>query len=32
LSQFAARGDEPPDMEKLLAVADKYGIKIAGPE
>jgi mannose-6-phosphate isomerase-like protein (cupin superfamily) len=30
LSQFAARGDQPPDMEKLLAVADKYGIKIAG--
>jgi quercetin dioxygenase-like cupin family protein len=31
LSQFAARGDQPPDMEKLLAVADKYGLKIVGP-
>lgn len=31
LSQFAARGDQQPDMEKLLAVADKYGLKIVAP-
>jgi mannose-6-phosphate isomerase-like protein (cupin superfamily) len=31
LSQFAAYGDQPPDMEKLLAVANRYGLKIVGP-
>ena len=30
MSQFAARGDQPPDLEKLRAVAGKYGIKIVG--
>jgi hypothetical protein len=25
------RSPGPPDMEKLLAIADKYGLKIVGP-
>ncbi len=31
MAQIAPRGDQPPDMEKLLAIADKYGLKIVGP-
>ena len=31
LSQYAARGDQPPEIQKLLGVADKYGLKIGGP-
>lgn len=29
LAEFAACGDQPPDMAKLHAVADKFGLKIA---
>ena len=31
MAQVAPRGDQPPDMEKLLAIAAKYGLKIIGP-
>jgi quercetin dioxygenase-like cupin family protein len=32
MAQVAPRGDEPPDIEKLLAIAGKYGLKIFGAE
>jgi len=32
MAQIAPRGDQPPDMEKLLAIANKYGLKILGPK
>jgi hypothetical protein len=28
LAQIASSGNQPPDMEKLLAIANKYGLKI----
>jgi mannose-6-phosphate isomerase-like protein (cupin superfamily) len=31
LAQIAPRGDQPADMEKLVAIAEKYGLKIVGP-
>jgi len=30
--EVAPGGDQPADMEKLLAIANKYGLKIAGLE
>src|SRR5690349_11751555 len=30
MSQLAPRGDQPPDMNKLLVIADKYGLRIVG--
>ena len=31
MAQIAPRGDQPPDLEKMLAIAEKYGLKIVGP-
>ena len=32
MAEVAPRGDQPPDMEKLLAIAKKYGLKIVAPQ
>ncbi|HYT57711.1 MAG TPA: cupin domain-containing protein [Verrucomicrobiae bacterium] len=32
MAQVAPGGDQPPDMKKLLAIANKYGLKIVGSE
>jgi hypothetical protein len=32
MAQVAPGGNQPPDMEKLLAIANKYGLKIVRPE
>jgi mannose-6-phosphate isomerase-like protein (cupin superfamily) len=32
MAQVAPGGYQPPDMEKLLAIANRYGLKIVGPE
>jgi hypothetical protein len=32
LSRFAARGDQSPDMDKLLAVTNRDSVKIVGPQ
>ncbi len=31
MSAVAPRADTPPDMERLLAIAQKYNLEIAGP-
>jgi len=31
MSEVAPRGDQPPDMERLLAIARKYNLNIVGP-
>lgn len=31
MSEFMARGDQPPDMERLLAIARKYNLRIVNP-
>ena len=31
MAQIVPRGDQPPDLEKMLAIAEKYGLKIVGP-
>ena len=30
MAEVAPRADEPPNMEKLLAIAKKYNLKIVG--
>jgi hypothetical protein len=30
MSEVAPRSDEPPNMERLLAIAKKYNLKIVG--
>jgi quercetin dioxygenase-like cupin family protein len=32
MAQVAPGGDQPPEMEKLLTIANKYGLKILGPQ
>lgn len=31
MAQIAPRGDQPPDVQKLIAIADRFGVKIVGP-
>jgi mannose-6-phosphate isomerase-like protein (cupin superfamily) len=31
MSEVAPRADQPPDMERLMAIANKYNLRIVGP-
>jgi mannose-6-phosphate isomerase-like protein (cupin superfamily) len=31
MAQIAPGGDQPPDLQKLIAIADRFGVKIVGP-